>query len=78
FKTVVFNSGSYEISDSVFTTTADIAKVAGFESGKQYYKIEFKEDELYLTMFDETYPDGKKPEWYGKLKILFKLKREWY
>ncbi|MEQ9165474.1 MAG: ankyrin repeat domain-containing protein [Fulvivirga sp.] len=78
FKTVVFNSGSYEISDSVFTTTVDIAKVAGFESGKQYYKIEFKEDELYLTMFDETYPDGKKPEWYGKLKILFKLKREWY
>ncbi|MTI39015.1 ankyrin repeat domain-containing protein [Fulvivirga lutimaris] len=77
FKTVVFNSGSYEIADSVFLTTADIAKVAGFESGKQYYKIEFEDDALHLTMFDETYPDGKKPEWYGKLKILFKLKREW-
>ena len=77
FKTVVFNSGSYVIADSVFSTTADIAKVAGFESGKQYYKIEFVDEVLHLTMFDETYPDGKKPEWYGKLKILFKLNREW-
>lgn len=77
FKTVVFNSGAYTLSDSVFLTTADIAKVAGFEGGKQYYKIEFVEDALHLTMYDETYPDGKKPEWYGKLKILFKLRREW-
>ncbi|MEP2773520.1 MAG: ankyrin repeat domain-containing protein [Fulvivirga sp.] len=77
FKTLAFNTGTYTISDDVLATKADIAKVAGFEGGQQIYAIEKKGDELQLTMFDETYPDGNKPEWYGKLKILFKLKKEW-
>ncbi len=77
FKTLAFNSGTYTISDSVLSTKSDIAKVAGFEGGEQFYTIEFVDDSLLLTMFDETYPNGKKPEWYGKLKILFKLKKEW-
>ncbi len=76
FKTLAFNTGSYVMTDSLFITTANIAKVAGFEGGKQYYKYQKNSNLLDLVMFDETYPDGKKPEWYGKLKILFKLERE--
>ena len=76
FHTAVFNSGSYVIEDSTFITTASIAKVAGFEGGIQYYRIG-KDDEAYtFTMFDETYPSGDKPEWYGKVRVRFLLRRE--
>lgn len=76
FQTLVFNSGSYVYTDSTVVTTADIAKVPGFEGGIQYYHYSLKDNELELTMYDETYPDGNKPEWYQKLKVLFKLVRE--
>ncbi len=76
FQTVVFNTGNYQIDENVITTTPDIAKVPGFESGKQYYKIAFNNNFLELIMFDETYPNGNKPAWYGKLKIKFILKKE--
>lgn len=77
FKTLAFNTGTYSVANGVLYTKADIAKVAGFEGGQQFYEIEQHDDHLQLTMFDETYPNGNKPEWYGKLKILFKLKKEW-
>lgn len=76
FQTIVFNTGNYQIDKNIITTTPDIAKVPGFESGKQYYKIAFNNDFLELIMFDETYPNGNKPTWYGKLKIKFILKKE--
>ncbi|WP_456437614.1 lipocalin-like domain-containing protein [Psychroserpens sp.] len=76
FQSIVFNSGSYVYSDSTVVTTADMAKVPGFEGGKQFYNYSIKDDKLDIMMYDETYPDGKKPEWYGKLKILFKMKKE--
>ncbi len=76
FQTLVFNSGTYAYTDSTVVTTADIAKVPGFEGGIQYYHYNLKGEELELTMYDETYPDGNKPEWYQKLKVLFKLVRE--
>lgn len=75
FRSVVFNGGTLTFSDSTITTTANIAKVPGFEGGKQYYRYEIKEDQLTLTMFDETYPDGKKPEWYGKVETQFVMRR---
>jgi ankyrin repeat protein len=76
FQTLVFNTGTYTLSDTLFTTTSDIAKVPGFEGGKQYYYLEVNGDQLQLIMKDETYPNGEKPEWYQKLQILFKLTRE--
>lgn len=76
FKTLVFNTGKYVFTDSTITTTADIAKVPGFEGGKQYYRYTIEDDVLYITMYDETYPNGDKPEWYGKLQINFVLKKE--
>ncbi|MCB0492389.1 MAG: ankyrin repeat domain-containing protein [Cyclobacteriaceae bacterium] len=76
FQTLVFNTGTYSLNDTLFTTTSDIAKVPGFEGGMQYYSIEVDGDKLQLIMKDETYPNGEKPEWYQKLQILFKLNRE--
>lgn len=76
FQTLVFNSGSYTFTDSTLVAVPDIARVPGFEGGTQYYRYEFKEDVLWLTMYDETYPDGTKPDWYQKLQVLFKLTRE--
>lgn len=76
FQSIVFNTGSYSIGKGVITTIADIAKVPGFEGGQQFYKIELESDTLNLVMFDETYPNGDKPEWFGKLKIKFVLKKE--
>jgi hypothetical protein len=75
FKSVVFNGGSYVHDGSTVTTTAAIAKVPGFEGGKQFYRYNIEGDTLHLTMFDETYPDGKKPEWSGKFVTEFVLKR---
>lgn len=75
FSTVVFNAGSYEMTDTTFITTAHIAKVPGFEGGIQYYSYEINGDMMALTMFDETYPNGSKPEWFGKYKTKFMLQK---
>lgn len=76
FQSIVFNTGSYLIDKNGITTTADIAKVPGFENGKQAFMMLIKNELLELTMFDETYPNGNKPAWFGKLKIKFILKKE--
>lgn len=75
FQTIVFNAGSYEWRDSTIITNAYIAKVPGFEGGRQYYHFKLKEDVLSLTMYDETYPDGSRPEWYGRYVTRFLLTR---
>lgn len=75
FASVVFNAGSYQYTDKTVTATAYIAKVPGFEEGKQFYTYSINEDTLTITMFDETYPDGTKPEWSGKWKTEFVLAR---
>ncbi len=75
FDSVVFNGGTYTMTDSTITTTAMIAKVAGFEGGKQFFKYKIEGDLLRLTFFDETYPNGKKPEWYGKYVTEFVMKK---
>lgn len=75
FRSIVFNAGNYEMNDSTLITRAQIAKVPGFEGGKQCYRYTIQSDTLQLTMYDETYPDGTKPEWYGKVQTQFVLKR---
>lgn len=74
FSSVVFNSGSYTYTDTTVTATAYIAKVPGFEGGIQYYTYSIDGDILTITMFDETYPNGSKPDWAGKWKNEFVLK----
>ena len=75
FRSVVFNTGTYVYTDSTITTTAEIAKVPGFEGGIQYYRYALQGDELTFTMFDETYPDGTKPAWFGRYETKFVLER---
>ncbi|WP_338812860.1 lipocalin-like domain-containing protein [Bernardetia sp. Wsw4-3y2] len=75
FSSVVFNGGTYTMTDSTVTTTALIAKVPGFEGGKQLYRYTIKGDLLRLVFFDEIYPNGKKPEWYGKYVTEFVMRK---
>lgn len=76
FRSMVFNSGSYTYEDSVIKTIADAAKVPGFEGGNQFYRVHKEDENMRLTFYDETYPDGNKPDWYGNLEIEFFLKKE--
>ncbi|KAA3615057.1 MAG: hypothetical protein D8M58_11435 [Calditrichaeota bacterium] len=75
FKSIVFNCGDYRYSDSTITTTAKIAKVPGFEGGKQFYRFKIENNKMDLTMFDEIYPDGTRPAWYGRFQTKFVLKK---
>ena len=76
FKTFAFNSGSYTCENGVLKTRPDFAKVPGFEGGEQVYKVTQSDNQLSLTMFDETYPNETKPVWYGKLKIKLYFEKE--
>lgn len=73
FQSIVFNAGSCKTVGAKFITTAKIAKVPGFEGGKQYYYYKLKKDTLSMTLYDETYPNGDKPQWYGKWRTEFTL-----
>ena len=73
FRSIVFNSGTYLMTDSTITTKALLAKVPGFEGGMQFYDYQLKNKILTLTMYDETYPDGTKPDWAGIWKTQFVL-----
>jgi len=76
FQHLIFNTGTYHMTDDLFVAKPDIARVPGFEGAQQRYRYKLDGDVLSLTMFDETYPNGKKPEWYGKLQIQLQFKRE--
>lgn len=73
FRTIVFNAGSYHIDEQQLVATARVAKVPGFEGGQIYYRYEFRAGVLLLTMYDEIYPDGSKPDWSGKWQTQFAL-----
>jgi hypothetical protein len=73
FRSIVFNAGTYQISGSKLDATAMVAKVPGFEGGQQHYTFRFENGLLKLTMYDETYPDGSKPDWSGKWQTEFTL-----
>ncbi|MEM9648783.1 MAG: lipocalin-like domain-containing protein [Bacteroidota bacterium] len=75
FGSIVFNTGGYINSDSTIITMAHMAKVPGFEGGKQFYHYQRTGNRLTLKLFDETYPDGKKPDWLGTWQTQFSLVR---
>ena len=73
FRSIVFNAGSYQLAENQIHATAVVAKVPGFEGGQQHFTFRFENDHLLLTMFDETYPDGSKPDWFGQWQTEFTL-----
>nr|WP_299172053.1 hypothetical protein [uncultured Allomuricauda sp.] len=75
FSTIVFNTGGYTVSKDYFTTKAHLAKVPGFEGGMQYYSYHIQGTQMTLTLFDETYPNGEKPNWFGKWRTKYSLNR---
>lgn len=75
FSSVIFNGGTYTMTDSTVTATALIAKVPGFEGGKQFYRYTIEDNLLHLIFFDETYPNGQKPEWYGRYVTEFVMRK---
>lgn len=74
YSSVIFNAGTFQYTDSTVVTTAMVAKVPGFEEGKQFYDYKIEGDQLSIIMTDETYPDGTKPQWSGIWKTKFILK----
>ncbi len=75
FRSIVFNAGTYEVDGNEMVASARVAKVPGFAGGQLFYRFEFKGQLLQLTMYDETYPDGSKPDWSGKWQTRFTLSR---
>ena len=75
FRSFVFNSGTYNVIDSIFKIKVSIAKVPGFEGGTQNFVYNIVGDTLNFRMIDETYPNGEKPDWYGKVETQFTLTR---
>ncbi|MFP2995724.1 hypothetical protein ABN763_07420 [Spongiivirga sp. MCCC 1A20706] len=75
FQSIVLNAGTYQMTDSVLTINAIVAKVPGFEGGQQTFSYQINDDTLQLKMVDETYPNGAKPAWFGKLETQFVMSR---
>lgn len=75
FKTVIFNAGTYQMDAAGLRIKAMVAKVPGFEGGQQFFELSHNDEQLVLTMYDEIYPDGTKPEWSGTWQTQFTLVR---
>lgn len=74
FRSIVFNAGRYEVEGDQVTTTAELARVPGFEGGQQFYRYKINDGVLELRMVDETYPDGSKPDWSGVWETVFVMR----
>ncbi len=75
FQTVVFNGGRFAWRGDQLVLKPTIARVPGFEGGEQIFNVTRNNNRLTLTMVDETYPDGAKPDWFGKLETRFVLSK---
>jgi len=75
FRSLVLNAGTYVQTNEQITIEAEVAKVPGFEGGVQVFDYALSGDTLHYEMIDETYPDGTKPGWAGKMRTAFKLVR---
>ncbi len=73
FRSIVLNAGTYTRSTDQVIVTAEVAKVPGFEGGIQVFDYSLNGDTLSYSMVDETYPDGDKPAWFGKMTTVFEL-----
>jgi hypothetical protein len=74
FNSIIFNMGTYEVSNDTIITKSQVARVPGFEGGGYIYKFNrINEDSLQLKVVDEYYPDGTHPEWIKDTKMEFVL-----
>ena len=75
FQSVVYNAGTYKIEDNILKNTAFLARVPGFEGGEQIFKWTIDNNILTLVFYDETYPNGGKPDWLGTWQTKFVLEK---
>lgn len=76
FQGLVFNTGTFHFNDSMFIALPNIARVPGFEGARQVYRYQVSDKQLLLTLEDEQYPNGTRPEWVGKIRVQFTLSKE--
>ena len=76
FQGLVFNTGHFHLTDSLLIAQPDIARVPGFEGARQVYHYQISDQQLVLTLVDEQYPDGTRPDWVGKISVRFTLSME--
>ncbi|WP_020537731.1 ankyrin repeat domain-containing protein [Lewinella cohaerens] len=76
FQGLVFNTGQFHLTDSLFIAQPNIARVPGFEGARQVYNYQISRQQLVLTLEDEQYPDGTRPDWVGKISVRFTLSKE--
>jgi hypothetical protein len=58
FNTVIFNSGTYEADDTVFTTFPEVAKTPEFTGGTGTYRYRAAGDTLWITALEYRSFDG--------------------
>lgn len=74
FNSIIFNMGTYKVTNDTIITKSQVARVPGFEGGGYIYKFNrIHEDSLQLKVVDEYYPDGSHPEWIKETKMEFIL-----
>lgn len=75
YETVLFNTGTYELTDTTLTTRPVISKVPDLSGGHAVYQCRIEQDVLWLTMIDEYSVDGSQAPWVGNVRFPLKLIR---
>ncbi len=75
YATVLFNAGTYELTDTTLTTRPVISKVPDLSGGHAIYEYRLERDTLWLTMVDEYAADGSQAPWVGNVSFPLKLTR---
>jgi hypothetical protein len=75
YGTILFNSGTYQLSDTTVTTRPILSKVPDLSGGHAVYEYRIEDDVLWLTMVDEYAADGSRAPWVGNVSFPLKLTR---
>ena len=75
YGTILFNAGTYELTDSTLRTEPLVSKVPDLSGGHAVYRYRLEKGTLWLTMIDEYAADGSRAPWVGKFSFPLKLTR---
>jgi hypothetical protein len=75
YGTILFNSGTYELTDTTLTTRPILSKVPDLSGGHAVYEYRVEKDVLWLTMVDEYAADGSRAPWVGNVSFPLRLTR---
>jgi hypothetical protein len=75
FNTVIFNSGTYEKTDSILTIHPITAKTPEFMGGKAIYRIKILRDTLWMTATDIFSYDGIRDPGVDQVRTTLRMVR---